>query len=186
MIRKYSRLGTDLGPNFVKWFGSSQVRTESGEPLVMWHGTSVSNIKKFRPGKSGELGPGIYFTPMREAAYLFGKNLIPVYLSVTPYDLSEFRKNPEKESKFLADKIISRGAVPPLLNGISRQDLAARIKQTWDEPNYRFWVEAAGYNALKDPKSQVPGQIVVWDPTVIKHATENNGGFDPQNPEIRK
>jgi hypothetical protein len=187
MIIKFSQLRITDNPNFKKWFGDSKVVDNSGQPLIMYHGTSFpGKIKKFKQGKAGELGAGIYFTPMKEAAYLFGKNIIPVYLSAEPYDISLFRKNPRRESLSLASKIIELNTTPETLKDMSIKELAKRIQSTWGEDSYRFWVEKAGFDALKDSQGQIPGQILVFNNTQIKSATQNTGVFDSLTEDIFK
>jgi len=174
-------------PNFKKWFGGSKVVDSDGRPKLMFHGTPFEKeIKKFKPGVGGELGKGLYFTPMKEAAYLFGKNVYSVYLSAIPYEISLFRKNPKKESLFLAEKIIEAGKIPSTLKDISAKELAKRIQNTWGEDSYKFWVEKAGFDALMDAESQIPGQVMVFDSTQVKSATNNSGGWDANNPDITK
>ena len=46
---------------FWQWFGDSKVVDENGNPLVVYHGTNKI-FDKFRKGKSGYLGGGIYLT----------------------------------------------------------------------------------------------------------------------------
>lgn len=63
--------------SFKTWFGdwendpanASKIVDENGEPLVVYHGTARSKpISIFKSGKSGYLGPGIYFTPEKRTA----------------------------------------------------------------------------------------------------------------------
>ena len=57
--------------NFKRWFGdwendaqnASKVLDENGEPLVVFHGTTVPNIHTFKRSEKGWLGPAIYLTP---------------------------------------------------------------------------------------------------------------------------
>ena len=56
--------------NFKKWFGdwendlegSSKVTDDDGRPMVVYHGTNayIPDIKKFKKGTKGYLGPGMY------------------------------------------------------------------------------------------------------------------------------
>jgi len=65
---------------FKKWFGDSKVVDENGEPLVVYHGTDVSDIKEFRLDKLGintaaaSARMGFFFTNNPRAAGLY-----PVY-----------------------------------------------------------------------------------------------------------
>jgi len=58
-------------PEFRRWFGTSKVLNDRGEPLVVYHGGfDVAGAKKpeFRVSKRSGYGSGIYFTPKREYA----------------------------------------------------------------------------------------------------------------------
>jgi len=56
--------------SFKRWFGDSKVVDRFGEPLLVYHGTDRTDIKKFDPDKAGSVqtsdwGKGIYFTPSK-------------------------------------------------------------------------------------------------------------------------
>lgn len=55
------------------WFGDSKVRDEQGYPLLVYHGTSNPNFKRFqyRGGMGGALGH--WFASTREAAQQFAR-----------------------------------------------------------------------------------------------------------------
>ena len=78
-------------PRFKEWFGdwendpanaSKVVDSETGEPLVVYHGTH-SSFTEFKPNDA--LGGGMFFSPSPEEAGAFtgatGSNIMPVYLS---------------------------------------------------------------------------------------------------------
>ncbi|QDP48666.1 MAG: hypothetical protein Unbinned97contig1000_51, partial [Prokaryotic dsDNA virus sp.] len=57
-------------PEFKSWFGDSKIVNESGEPLVVYHGSGVSGIETFDSSLAGTVqrsdwGEGIYFTPKK-------------------------------------------------------------------------------------------------------------------------
>lgn len=62
---------------FKRWFGDSKVVDEEGNPLVVYHGSSIETIKEFDLEKSGTIlksdwGKGVYFTPDKWNAELYG------------------------------------------------------------------------------------------------------------------
>lgn len=82
-------------PNFKRWFGdwennpknASKVLDVNGEPLVVYHGTTVPNIKVFQRGVKGWLGPAIYFTPYKAYAEDYTKRgdnglVMELYLNI--------------------------------------------------------------------------------------------------------
>ena len=61
--------GRELSAEQKKFFAGSKVVDGNGNLLVMYHGTTVFGyITKFKRGKKGWLGPGIYLTSMRADA----------------------------------------------------------------------------------------------------------------------
>lgn len=62
---------------FKEWFGDSKVVDEDGKPLVVYHGTDA-DIEVF-----DTIEGNYYFTPNPKIAFAYGKNVIPVYLSMT-------------------------------------------------------------------------------------------------------
>jgi len=58
---------TELNDDFWKWFGNSKVVDSQGNPLVVYHGTKVDNIKVFKLNNTDKY-PAIYFTDSYEVA----------------------------------------------------------------------------------------------------------------------
>lgn len=154
-----------------KYKSAEEFIKAQGEPLL--HGTGYEkNIKNFKVG-DGELGKGLYLTPNKNVAGLYGNKgkIYEMYLpKQSVYEVDNFRINPETESLKLAEKIISNNNVPETLKGITKQELAERISKTWDNgaDTNKFWLEKAGYQALSDAKSQLSDQVLVFDPSQIK------------------
>ena len=156
-------------PAFKKWFGKSKVVDASGKPLVVYHGTT-GNFWTFETRIRGA-----YFTISPEEAFdyaerqthpSYGKNLKPrvisAYLRVEkPFD--------------------------PNVNTLPGVDLKTG---TWGElePHFKK-IKSAGYDGvLVKEMSDTPDywrDWAVFDPTQIKSATENQGTFDPADPDIR-
>jgi hypothetical protein len=76
---------------FKKWFGDSKVVDEDGNPLVVYHGTN-EKFSVFESGRTSQRSvmlssfdvetSGFFFSPSEDDARQYGKNVLPVYLSV--------------------------------------------------------------------------------------------------------
>lgn len=80
-VKRYLIEQESLNDKFWKWFNGSKVVDNSGNPLVVYHGTdtefnSFDNNKK----RKGWLSTGFYFTENELEARDFGRIIIPVYL----------------------------------------------------------------------------------------------------------
>lgn len=70
--------------NFWRWFGDSKAVDEQGRPLVVYHGTNA-DFAVFDPVRSRDAG--VWFTPVRGAAEMYGANIIPAFVSLrNPYE----------------------------------------------------------------------------------------------------
>ncbi|HOV59000.1 MAG TPA: hypothetical protein PLN91_14070, partial [Rhodanobacteraceae bacterium] len=155
---------------------------------VYFHGTTAkTNFARFKVGKGGydELGPGIYITSDPWYADAFngrgdreGGRTMPVFLRKG--DLADLSKRPAWRE--LAERVIAREDGSDWKPG----ELSLHIMATSrDKANFNRWLERAGYIGAVDPNSQIPGQVVVFDPTSLKSAIGNRGTFDSTDPDIR-
>lgn len=75
--------------NFDKWFEGSKVVDESGEPLVVYHGTNADfdyfDASKIKRGK------GFWFAKNKNDASEYGKNLKEFYLNAKTIDVNKDR-----------------------------------------------------------------------------------------------
>jgi len=77
-------------PKFKKWFGDSKVLNETEKPLVVYHGSSSSELNFFDKNRQGSnIGrysiTGFYFSDNQDNATLYAgdkNNVYPVYLSL--------------------------------------------------------------------------------------------------------
>jgi hypothetical protein len=70
--------------NFWRWFAGSKAVDEQGRPLVVYHGTNA-DFAAFDPGRSRDAG--VWFTPVRGAAEMYGANIMPAFVSLrNPYE----------------------------------------------------------------------------------------------------
>ena len=74
-------------PEFKKWFGKSKVVDESGEPLVVYHGTSNVYISTFRtPSWFGDPTVASFYSRIVSSEDYRGQSMYPVFLSISnPY-----------------------------------------------------------------------------------------------------
>lgn len=98
--------------DFATWFGKSKVVDNNGNPLLVYHGTSKdfstfsSSGKKRLPWDKD--GVGHYFTPNKESAKGYGKNIISAYLRIeNPKILENFEWTLISKKDF--DKYTSQG-----------------------------------------------------------------------------
>ncbi len=98
---------------FYKWFCDSKVVDEKGRPLVVYHGTNAEfdTFDKSKQ-KRGFYGQGFYFSNDEETTWHYGKNTIPVYLSIKKpiegVSSTELRNNLEKYKQQGYDGTIHR------------------------------------------------------------------------------
>jgi hypothetical protein len=147
--------------NFQNWFGESKITDDSGNPLVVYHGTSRSfDTFKTKDGAffTGDEGWANYHA-QKSIEFRGGKGeerVVPVYLKMeNPLVLDG--RNPEVNKDYIS--------------------------------NYEtFQKEAkkAGHDGLIIKNSEGGTEYVVFKPTQIKSATENIGTFDPKNPKITR
>jgi len=156
-------------PEFKKWFGDSKVVDADGKPLVVYHGTAGS-FNEFRASNIGTMGPGMYFTFSYDKAKEWasrhqGGRVIAAYLKA---------ENPIKiastaDASELFDRFAPEGSDREMVLGLRNEGFDA--------------VWATGSSST--PWGDTEPEIVVFDPTQIKSATDNNGNFDGTNPDIR-
>jgi N12 class adenine-specific DNA methylase len=176
---------SDAGPTesaaFKRWFGDSKVVDDSGNPLVVYHGTSRS-FDTFNAALQGDTfnnvdvdvpRDGFWFAsePARSDWYANtaaandggSANLMPVYVSL---------KNPYT---YTAEQFMDEG-----ISGLPSQ----------------YELEKDGYDGVIVERAEYAGEDS-WDhvitgrdyaafrPAQVKSAIGNNGSFDPSNTDIR-
>jgi hypothetical protein len=189
------QLKTDT-ENFKKWFEESKVVDESGQPLVVYHGSAIdgyvdtTDFTEFSKDSVGDRYNadtiGFFFTNVKNFASQYATSprdyktpgaskgaVYPVYVSL---------QNPLiVDSAFLQNKNITP---------IGREEDSISF---WD--NYQSqilgWVAEGEYDGiiLKDEINQFEGEpsqtVIAFEPTQIK-SISNEGTFDPDNPNILK
>lgn len=167
-------------PEFKNWFGDSKVVDEQGQPLVVYHGTDRT-FNKFKRGKTGYLGGGIYLTDDRKKAkrytnypdgvmelYASVKNPLVVttnepakeILSVIYGDDKTYQKRVEK-LKRKTDSLVDTQI-------ISKKDIDKLQELGYDGIIWEFYGEK---------------EINVFNPNQIK-SVYNRGTFSPESDNI--
>jgi hypothetical protein len=153
---------------------ASKVLDENGEPLVVWHGSrQAGQITTFQPNELGL----IWAASKRETAASYaGANHatageIPVFLNIrAPREI-------DLEGQNYVDLPVTDGE-----DFVDRFAMEAK-RQGNDGAILRNLVDDGGEGA--SPIETAGDDFVVFDPTQLKHATQNRGAFDPTNADIR-
>ena len=203
-------------PAFKAWFGdwendpdnaSKVVNPETGEPLVVYHGTS-SEFTVFEHGNQG-FDPiesdGYFFTDNYEAAETYIENggvVMEAFLNArNPFSLNDKNDvgliNDAIEEGELADEVY--GVSPPIFNVSSNawddivQEAESYSKSMRELPNYMLnsvlnWVHEDGRDAvlMRDASRDVSEYqaFSVFSPNQIKSATDNSGAFSADDDSI--
>ena len=175
--------------NFAAWFGDSKVVDESGQPLVVYHGTD-GNFDSFSAGaksytqNEGYYGKGFYFTAMPSKASGYATdviggvetprpygNVLPVYVSlrnpleVTGRSFRDIAKWPEWTPQERRDIVAGGGVLTGEVSG-------KRIREIAEKRGYDGVI--AGYGS----------EVVAFRPEQIKSAIGNSGRFDPNSASL--
>ncbi len=167
-LKEASKKVTD-NPNFVKWFGDSEVVDENGDPLVVYHGTK-DVFKGFRKSIKG-----IYFTDNPKVASSYAivedldiedlhpldqPNVIPTYLSI---------QNP---------LIINADGMS--WAEITDDAIKKAKKQKKDGLILKNLADFASFSDINETQTV----YIAFEPTQIK-SIYNTGAFSPTDPDIR-
>lgn len=155
---------------FDEWFSGSKVADDAGAPRVVYHGTS-GDFPEFRASRTGEFGPGVYFTssPNEAGGYAStnmrganaGQNIIPAYVKM---------KNPLVVKS--PDDFWNR--FPSETDGEAVQKA---IMAGYDGIQFERPVQAVVNNKIVNT-GEMQTHYVVFDPANIKSALSNAGTFD--------
>jgi hypothetical protein len=188
-ITKSADRQTDT-PEFKRWFADS-VMTENGkpggEPLVLYHGGF--DFAQAPDGKAvpkvngrGALGVGFYMTPDEERARGYAEDNSGAVSSVY------VRMERPLEIR------LSRGQDPMVealvALGLDRDKAARKVESAYEKYGYvgsevKNLALNKGYDGLVEYIGNKMSEVVVWNPTQVKSATNNDGGFS-WNPDIRR
>lgn len=173
---------------FKKWFGDSKVVDESGDPLVMYHGTDA-DITTFEP-KDGMIfvtaDPKFaeeYTTTTIDSLDKTGgqPNIIPVYVRAeNPFDFG----NPEHITaleKYEKDNRYTERSISNYVRDVKRGDYEAVESRKMQNA-----IKAMGHDGfyVREAGRQVKN-LGVFRPEQIKSATGNIGTYSPDSADIR-
>ena len=169
-------------PKFKKFYQNSVLVDESGNPIVLYHGTT-KDIESFKVGKEGgSLGNGIYLTPSQDFADEYAKeeggNVIPVYAHIT---------NP-----LIIDGSISRDPMIEALVklGVDRDKADQIVEKAYEDKGYitnevKSRATKQGFDGILQYKDGNLTELVAFSPNQIKSAVSNTGEFDPSDKRIQ-
>jgi len=171
---------------FKKWFGTSKVKDNKGEPLIVYHGSDKEfNTFDLNAEKKNRTGNprGIYTTPNKAEAKTYGKNVMELYAkSENPYIEGKSAVNDKMAAKYAqvlkdnypnyGDDWVDNVIVPQFKESGRFKDIDGGLKTDV--------MEAGGYDSYKDGE-----HVILFHPTQVKSATDNTGAFSAENPDIR-
>jgi len=194
---------------FRKWFGASKVVDESGEPLVVYHGTGqdVAAFDKTAIGEEtdfGIFGQGFYTISDPELASFYaaragrkrhsGPNVMPVYIKAeSPLWVKEAGRDTETSFERIEHLIdafkvehpdADRRLYPILERGNLSEDFIEGDDQSISEQVSEL-IEDFEFDSVIYEFDDGTKEVVVFEPTQIKSATGNSGTFEPDNADIR-
>ena len=183
-------------PSFKKWFGdwekdpqnASKVVDTNGEPLVVYHGTKTKGVTVFDRSKIGSqtdqgiAGRGFYFTPDKMYTLNYtdnnDRNIIAAFLNIrNPYRLNDstmkefndmYMKYTEGEYEEEYYQNLLKNPQTAFGDALEKGN-EELIKKNYDGVIFSY--------DLRD-------EYVAFNSNQIKSATDNNGNFDPANPNI--
>lgn len=167
-IKEWKEKGTD-SKYFKKWFGDSKVVDESGEPLVVYHGTEY-DFDEFEASNAStdyDFPSGMYFSSSINIAKTYTSPtpdiVMPLYLKIeNPLELDANGRNYNDFYDELYSAV--RGIDKDIYDGI----IIHNIRDDWSQ---------------RDDGGEVATTYVTFNPEQIK-SVDNQGTFDKSNPNI--
>ncbi len=181
-------------PEFQQWFGDSKVVDEVGEPLVVYHGTTVE-FAQFeanpltRTHEELKDQPGIFFSRNPDSANF--------YAIEGSSDTGPIGTNPQVLPVFLSIQNplpVDKSTYPPPTTFPFRYRDDASAEEIFDAIREKAQADFNDGDANGQPYDGIIVQgsgglidqiYITFQPTQIKSATGNAGTFDPTNPDIR-
>lgn len=179
-------------PEFKEWFGdwendptnASKVVDENGEPMVVYHGTSVSSRRffKFKDGAPNWFTPSEYYAkaftydediPVMYPSFIKIKKLL--YLGYIDGDVIS-----GKIRSLSLDTGISESSIRYIVS----KERADKVYQITNSPLFKREAMALGYDGMMAFEAGVDS-FAIFSPSQVKSATENSGSFDGMNDDIR-
>lgn len=168
--------------NLRLWFGASKLIDEKGHPLVLYHGTDAS-ISTFSPSEQGLFGRGIYLTTDAQDAEQYGP-AIPLYAKLE-------RPFYTKADYGAGEEIDFDSPAVPFIREVfgSEADDLLRKAMAGDGDfgqEVQEQLESWGHDGIVVEWPDGLRHVIAFHPEQVKSATQNNGDFDPAEPDIRR
>ena len=179
-------------PEFKEWFGdwendptnASKVVDDNGEPMVVYHGTSVSSRRffKFKDGAPNWFTPSEYYAK----AFTFDEDIPVMYPSFIKIKklLHLGYIDGDVTSGKVRSLSLDTGISESSIRYIGSKERADKVYQITNSPLFKREAMALGYDGMMAFEGGVDS-FAVFSPSQIKSATENTGSFDGMNDDIR-
>ena len=155
---------------------------------VWYHGTTAKNFKQFKSGKNGfdELGPGIYLSRKTGETYFWsrgeGGRTIPCFIRKGPiWDWDKWEQAVENKNNRGNDTQYKTLMLPiiqswqaMMIDKWGPEGGKTNLQDGWDQmdrsfrKNSNYYLKKAGFIGALKRSSQLPSQIVVFDPNDIR------------------
>lgn len=194
---------------FKKWFSKSKVVDETGQALVVYHGTHLS-FDEFRHEHGGRIVPQrnametFSFTDSPSVAEWYANQAARIHerrrtgvAAIESYAPGVFRdvsRGPAREEMMARAEMLGEGRqqIVPVYLSIQnplRVSMTRRSRVSVDEWTRRAQAQGKDGLIIQMPSVEergLPGgtYYLVFNPTQIKSAIANRGTFDPSNPNI--
>ena len=179
-------------PEFKEWFGdwendpanASKVVDENGEPMVVYHGTSVSRRRffKFKDGAPNWFTPSEYYAK----AFTFDEDIPVMYPSFIK--IKKLLHLGYIDGDVISGKIrslsLDTGISESSIRYIVSKERADKVYQITNSPLFKREAMALGYDGMMAFEAGVDS-FAIFSPSQVKSATENTGSFDGMNDDIR-
>ena len=179
-------------PEFKEWFGdwendptnASKVVDENGEPMVVYHGTSVSSRRffKFKDGAPNWFTPSEYYAK----AFTFDEDIPVIYPSFIK--VKKVLRLGYIDGDVTSGKVrslsLDTGISESSIRYIGSKERADKVYQITNSPLFKREAMALGYDGMMAFEGGVDS-FAVFSPSQVKSATENTGSFDGTNDDIR-
>jgi hypothetical protein len=178
-------------PEFRTWFGESKVTDEQGAPLVVYHGTN-QNITAFDSSKigardAGFFGSGFYFTPDQDAALDYADSAVADTGQGEAVALSTYVSLQNPFVWDMSDEGAAQTREALATFGIKRESVrgnSAALSNSKEREQFNRAVRAAGYDGVVVRDEDGVQEVVAFEPTQIKSATDNQGTFSAESANI--
>lgn len=201
-------------PAFRRWFGDSKVVDANGEPLVVWHFVE-SDFAVFDMNKTADIGMhfGTYSAAKDAPRSSYRGKVKPFFLKIENFiaakdpndwtgtdevarqDLNYFSKQSPNVDHAFIDQIFENGIITEEEHELYQSEVRSlrdpfslsskiSLSKTLRELLLSKGIDGIVYLNKYEDEGEL--SWIVFSPTQIKSATDNNGDFDPTNPDVRK